>query len=265
MPRVSGPKLEAGIQALERGLLVLECLCSAPDSLRLVDIARKLHQNKATVFRILSTLEFMGYVEQDKQTEQYRATLRVLSLGNAVLRRVNIGTVARQHIVSLSRDTNESVHLSVRNEFNVIIIDRVESDASERSSFHIGRTTTCYSTGTGKVLLAYMDEEELNYFFETQQLIAHTPNSLTSEKLLRDEFKWIRENGYAVDRQENMMGFSCVAAPIWNFTGKVIAGVSVSGPSFRIERNIPELSKLVKETASRISKSLGYSPDYMGK
>lgn len=260
MPRTSvGPKLEAGIQALERGLLVLEYLCSAQeDSVRLMDIAQGLQQNKATVFRILSTLDAMGYVEQDAQNERYRPTLRVLSLGNAVLSRVNIGAVARQHIVELSKATGESVHLSVRNAFQVIIIDKVESDAANRASFHIGRTNTCYSTGTGKILLAYLDEDEREHFFETEQIEAHTPNTLTNPEDLRAELQWIRENGYSVDRQENVLGFSCVAAPIWNFTGKVVAGVSVTGPSFRIERNVPALSSMVMAGAAKISRSLGY-------
>ena len=259
MPRTSiGPKLEAGIQALERGLLVLEFLCSAHDSVRLMDIAQGLQQNKATVFRILSTLEAMGYVEQDALNERYRPTLRVLSLGNAVLSRVNIGAVARQHIVGLSRSTGESVHLSVRNAFQVIIIDKVESDAANRASFHIGRTNTCYSTGTGKILLAYLDADEIEHFFETEQLQAHTPNTLTDPEYLQTELQWIRDNGYSVDRQENVIGFSCVAAPIWDFTDRVVAGVSVTGPSFRIERNVPTLSAMVMEAATKISRSLGY-------
>lgn len=259
MPRTSsGLKLEAGIQSLERGLLVLEYLCSARDSVRLVDIAQNLNQNKATIFRILSTLSVMGYVEQDPITEQYRPTLRILSLGNAVLSRVNVGSAARPYIVELSNKSGESVHLSIRNAFNVVIIDKVEADASNRVAFHIGRTNSCYSTGTGKVLLAYMDPDEMEYFFETEKLQAYTVNTLTDHAALRKELEDIREKGYAVDRQENRMGFSCVAAPIWDFSGKVVAGVSVTGPNFRIERNIPFLSTLVREAAAKISRSLGY-------
>ena len=259
MPRTSsGLKLEAGIQSLERGLLVLEYLCSARDSVRLVDIAQNLNQNTATIFRILSTLSVMGYVEQDPITEQYRPTLRILSLGNAVLSRVNVGSAARPYIVELSNKSGESVHLSIRNAFNVVIIDKVEADASNRVAFHIGRTNSCYSTGTGKVLLAYMDPDEMEYFFETEKLQAYTVNTLTDHAALRKELEDIREKGYAVDRQENRMGFSCVAAPIWDFSGKVVAGVSVTGPNFRIERNIPFLSTLVREAAAKISRSLGY-------
>ncbi len=242
---------------MERGLLVLEYLCAAPDSVRLVDIANDMDINKTTAFRILSTFQAMGYVEQDPRTEHYRPTLRVLSMGNAVLKRVEIGTVARPHIVELSRATGESVHLSVRNGFQVVIIDKVESDSESRASYHIGRSADCYSTGTGKVLLAHLDQAEQELFFETVQRVSHTPNTLTTRKALQEEFARIRAAGYAVDRQENVLGSSCVAAPIWNYTNKVVAGVSVTGPSFRIERRIETLAEQVMAAAAKTSHSLG--------
>ncbi len=254
MPVVSTPP----IQALEKAIAVLEIICRADAPMRIADIARALNMNKTTVFRILQTFISLGYVGQEKDTDRYAATLKITAFSNMVLNRIEIRHIARDILRDLSQEVGDSVHLSVNENDEAVIVDKIEATAATRISFHIGRRSSLYSTGTGKVMLAGMSPDQLEHYLARTPLVAHTLATLTSPEALRAELDCIRETGIAFDREENNVGVSCVAAPVYDYFGRLVAGVSIVGPTFRISATTEELVPKVAAAARTISSRLGY-------
>jgi DNA-binding IclR family transcriptional regulator len=128
---------------------------------------------------------------------------------------------------------------------------------------HVGKRFPAYVTSIGKAIAAYLPEEKLEEVLKLQSFRAHTPNTITSPRAFREHLKLIRSRGYAVDNEENRLTVCCIGAPVFDSEGKVIAGISISGPSFRLTwRKMRELSKPLKSTAVRISRSLGYGGNF---
>jgi DNA-binding IclR family transcriptional regulator len=246
------------IQSVDKALRVFEFVCRAAKDARVVDIAKALDINKATVFRLLRTFVETGYMEQDPDTDRYRPTMKILSLGNSVMNKMEIRGLALGIIKELSEKSGESVHLSIKDGTMAVIIDKVEARTGTKVSFHIGRRSDLYSTGTGKVFLAHLPLNRLEDYLAETPLDAHTPMTIVDRTVLKRQLDEIRESGFSVDRQENNTGISCVAAPVRNYSDEVVASVSLTGPSVRIEHNIPRLSELILDYSSRISRKLGY-------
>lgn len=255
----SETKSSPTIQSVDKALRVFEHVCRAEKDVRVVDISRALSINKATVFRLLRTFVENGYMEQDQETDRYRPTMKILSLGNHVMNKMEIRSLAAEIIKELSEESGESVHLSIKDGKYAVIIDKVESSTGNKVSFHIGRRSDLYSTGTGKVLLAHMPHNEVEAYLESTPLQAHTPMTIVDPAVLKRQLDEIRNQGFSVDRQENNTGISCVAAPVRNYSGEVMASVSVTGPSARIEHDIPRFSKLILDYSAQLSFRLGYN------
>ena len=248
------------IQALEKAVAVFELVCRADTPLRIADIARSLTMNKTTVFRILQTFISLGYVDQEKDTDRYGATLKIAAFSNLVLNRVEIRHVARDILRDLAQEVGDSVHLSINDHGEAVIVDKVESKAATRISFHIGRRSPLYATGTGKIMLAALGPDQLAEYLAHTPLVVHTPTTLASPAALRAELERIREQGIAFDREENNLGVSCVAAPVYDYSGRVAAGVSVVGATFRITAAFDAIAPKVQAAARAISCRLGYQP-----
>ena len=246
------------IQAMEKAVAVLEIVCRSDTPMRIADIARALNMNKTTVFRILQTFISLGYVKQEKDTDRYVATLKIAAFSNLVLNRIEIRHIARDILRDLSQEAGDSVHLSINEQDEAVIVEKIEAKAATRISFHIGRHSSLYSTGTGKVMLAAMFPDQLERYLARTPLVAHTPATLTSPEALRAELARIRETGIAFDREENNIGVSCVAAPIYDYSGRLVAGVSIVGPTYRISAASEKLAPKVAAAAGTISSRLGY-------
>jgi len=236
----------------------LEYVCHAEKDVRVVELSKALDMNKATVFRLLRTFVETGYMEQDPDTERYGPTMKILSLGNHVMNKMEVRSLASGIIKELCEVTGESVHLSINDGNMAVIIDKVEAHVSNMVSFHLGRRSDLYSTGTGKVFLAHMPLNEVEEYLERTTLEAHTAMTIVDPVLLKRKLDEIREKGFAIDRQENNTGISCVAAPVRDYTGRVVASVSITGASARIEHDIPKFSSLILEYSAKISFRLGY-------
>jgi DNA-binding IclR family transcriptional regulator len=155
--------------------------------------------------------------------------------------------------------TNETVHLVVRNQDHGIYIDKVECEQSIRMFSQIGKTIPLHCTAVGKVLLSSLSHEKIDEIYRSKKLESFTENTITDwEKLFR-ELKQIAEMGYSVDDEELTKDICCIAAPIKNFRGQVIAAISIAGPIYRIDKgNIDQLINEVKSCALKISKRIGY-------
>ncbi|MHB1651308.1 MAG: IclR family transcriptional regulator [Desulfitobacteriaceae bacterium] len=247
------------IYSIEKGIRVLEFLCYASEDLSITEISRAFNINKTTIYRILRTFSVMGYVEQDTKSERYRPTMKILTLSNKVLNRMEIRSVANRYLKHLAIEVNQSVHLAVMDYYETVIIDKVESEDAIGINFHIGRRSPLYCTGTGKILLAAMSDSDLNKYLSNLDFRQFTPSTHSDKTLLRQEVEQVRKLDYALDRQEHNTGISCVAAPIRDFSGSVVAAMSATGPSFKIEAATKTLREKVMDTAKTISQRLGYS------
>lgn len=248
------------VQSVDRALSILEVLSENSLGLGITEISKKIDLHKSTVHRLLSTLIYKDYVEQDHETNKYRITLKVLELGNNRLKDLDIVTVSRPHLTELMKKTNEVVHLVILEKEEIVYIDKVESENTIRMHSTIGKRSPAYCTAVGKAIMSHMTMEEVLEIWNNSQIKEHTQYTITGVDEMKEELKKIRERGYSVDDEENEIGVRCVAAPIFNWKGDVIAAISISGPTMRVTKEkVEEFSILIIEYARRISLELGYN------
>ncbi len=247
-----------GLKSLRKALRVLECFSLQEPRLALTEIARRAGLPLSTAHRILATLRDARVVEQEGDRDLYRLGVKLFELGSMVLANMELHREALPFIEELGRETGETVHLGVFDGAQVVSIEKMDSPHGLASHVTIGKGAPAYCTGVGKALLAFQPEAVLDRLCR-HGLVRHTPQTLVDPAKLRRELERVRETGYAVDDMEHQAGVRCVAAPIRNHTGTVIASLSVSGPATRISRErIPLLAMRVREVAAKLSARLGY-------
>lgn len=247
-----------GTHSVIRAFYIFEKLCESQKGKRIRELSQETGLNKSTIFRILTTLRNLGYIDQNEENGVYYATMKILALSSGLLSGMEIRSLALPAMQKLVAQTKQAVHLSVRDADKVVIIEKIETDAYIRVVSHVGRRSNMYSTGTGKIFLAFLPEKELNTYFERTQLNSLTPHTLCNTLRLLEELKEIREQGYAVDRQENALGISCIAVSIFDYSGKNVAAISLTGTTTEIEPAVHTLKSFVCEAGESISRSLGY-------
>jgi IclR family transcriptional regulator, pca regulon regulatory protein len=253
------------VEALARGLDILGLFSPQNTSLSLMEVASLLELNKSTVFRLVSTLESMGYLERDPQTRRYRPSLKILHLGYTVINSLEVRQVARPHLESLSREVEETVSLCVLDGNHVIYVDRVRNKSIVGVLLKIGSRIPAHSATVGKVLLADLTPGELDTFLNSAELTPCTTRSISEREALLAELSKVKKNGYAICDGELAVGLRAAGAPIYNHEQKAIAAVNVSGSSTTI--TLSHLKKVivpaVVRTAAQISFALGYAPAEM--
>ncbi len=253
-------KSEYIIQAVDHALDLLEQFHDDVDELGVTELSKRLKLHKNNVFRLLATLESRGYIEQNRVTENYRLGLKTLELGQTFIKQMGLLRQSRPILEALVRECNETTYVSILKEFHIVYLDAVETDLTVRVVPRVGSRLPAYCTAAGKIQLAYMTEEELDNFLPTKEMKRYTPNTVTGRDELKVGLKTVAEMGYAVDNEELDIGVRCVAAPIRDYTRRIIGAVSISGPSMRFseERMEKELIPLVKKAGEDISAKLGY-------
>lgn len=247
------------IQSIDRALQVLELFSLEKPEWGVTEISKALNIYKSNVHNILSTFAEKGFVKKDSKTDKYKLGIKFFELGSVVIKNMDLRRIAHSYIEKLSKEFNETVHLGILDEGRVVSIEREESDKGLCSHIEIGRRAPLHCTAVGKAIMSYLSEEEINLIIKEKGLEKYTENTITSEKELKKELEKVRKQGYAVDNMEHEEGVRCVAGPIRDYNGKVIASMSISGPVFRIdESNIPNIAKKVKEYCDCISEEMGY-------
>ncbi len=246
-------------QSVEKMLTIVETMAGARGPMRLQDIAAAAELPASTALRFLVTLMGRGYVTQDRETLRYCLTLRLCHLADLVKGQVSIREAARPHLVSLAARCGESTCLAIEQDRTVVYVDVVEGpDSMLRTLQRIGRRAPLHSTGVGKVLLADWTPEAVGRLVAEAGLEALTPRTLTRLDGLLAELDRVRRTGFAVDNEECEQGVRCVAAPVRDFTERVVASVSVTGPSTRMsEAKIEAIRPVLAEAALEISRRLG--------
>ena len=248
------------IQSVAHALDVLEEFKGDAVELGVTELSKKLKLHKNNIFRLLATLEARGYIEQNKSTENYRLGLKSLELGQTFIRQMGLLRQARQTLERLAERANETTYLAIIRNHDVIYLDVVEANQTVRVASRVGLRLPPYCTAVGKVLIASESEEEIRKRLP-EIMEKRTPKTLTDPKGLVEHLKKVNSQGYALDDEEFEEGVRCIGAPVRDYTGNVVAAVSISGPAMRMteKKIVDDLVHAVKEAAEEISRRLGYN------
>ncbi len=251
------------VQTIERTSLILDHLGQSPQGISIRDLSEKIKLPKGTTHRLVSSLAYFGYARQDSKTRNYYLGLKLVELGNLLLSQLDLRKEAEPFLRDLAERTKETVHMVFLDRDEIVYIDKVELDYNPgglRMASRVGLRNPAHSSAVGKVLLSHLPEEELNLLIKEKGLAKRTENTITEPIQLKEHLKAVRTQGFAMDDEENERGIRCVAAPIYNETGRAVAAISISGPAFRITKKVVQetLKKEVMETALRISQRLGF-------
>ena len=250
-----------GISSVDRALEVLLVLQNYGQEMGVTQIAAAMGLHKSTVHRTLATLEQKGFVQQNMQTGRYWLGLKLYSIAMTMREKLPINRIARPYAQELADAFNEGVHLAVLDRSSEeyprqIVIDKIESQKILSLTPPVGSTTPAHCSALGKCLLAYAGEAFLNRFLE-HPLPAFTEKTITSWDVLQQELAEIRRDGYGTDKDELEWGLTCIAAPILGASGEIVAAISLSGPSSRIQgEQKAQIIDGVRQAAAAISQAM---------
>lgn len=249
------------VHSVARALSILEAL-SLVDEMGITELSRELDLGKATIYRLITTLRIHGYVEQ-AASSKYKLTFKLFEMGNKVVNRLGVRTIAYPYMEQLAIATNETINLAILEHIDVVYIERIESREPLRMGLDVGLRIPAYCTALGRAMLAYRNPAEVDSFLiqaeREGKIVKYTDNTVTNLKLLKNQLAEIREQGYSFDDEYYLSGIRGVAAPIFNYSGQMIAAISIAGPTVRVTSEVvSELIPIVKEAAKNISIRLGY-------
>jgi DNA-binding IclR family transcriptional regulator len=214
---------------------------------------------KTTVFRLLYSMVKLGYVEQDPATSLYTLSGKFFELGRNALPYQRLSVLAKPLMQSLLLTFGESVNLAVPQRGVAMYILVQESPKAHRVAAQVGSYSALHCTSVGKAIAAYMPPDKLEEALVSQGMPAMTPATITTRSRLEEELERVRQEGVAVDNEENIQGIICVGGPIFASDGKAIGALSISGPAVRMGAHVPSIKVAVRETVQKISLLLGYS------
>ncbi|MBE0602425.1 MAG: IclR family transcriptional regulator [Deltaproteobacteria bacterium] len=247
------------IQSVAHALDVLEEFRDETDELGVTELSKKLKLHKNNVFRILATLQSRNYIEQNKSNDNYKLGIKCLELGQTFIHQRGLLKQAKTILRELAEMTGETSYLSFLRGNEVVYLDAVEGTSTVRVISRVGLHMPLHATAAGKALVAFESEEDLAKRF-SGELRRYTKTTKTELSELIEDLGNVRKQGYATDFEEFEDGLRCLAAPIRDYTRKVIGAVSVSGPAHRIseERINGVISTEVVRAATTLSSRLGF-------
>lgn len=251
---------EGVVQSVDRTLMILEELSKYKNGCGVTELSNALSLHKSTTHRLLTSLLNRGFVKQDIVTNNYQLGGKLLLLAGALLDSIDIRNIARPYIQELSRNTGEVVHLAVLDGDEAIYIDKVESSHQNNLRLYsqIGKRVPLHCTGVGKALLCGMEFNRIKEILKEEDMYKYTPNTIDNYVDFEIELNKIKEQGYGFDEIEHEEGIRCVAAPIYDHHQKVVASISIAGPTLYITlERVPELVEQITQTAKKISNQLG--------
>lgn len=246
----------ATVASVSRALRILRCFTPTRTALGVSEIARLLQMHKSTTYRLLVTLERENFLYQ-VDPGRYALSYTVLELASAVSDSGGVRAVVLEQLGELVAQTGETAHLAVLDDGEVLYLEKVEGTWSLRMPSAVGRKVPVNCTALGKVLLSGMAPDELEEAVRSRRWAPATQHTVTDPDELARVARRVREDGYAIDREEIELGLLCIAAPIRDDAGEIRAGISISGPMSRLEPNLSSYVENVRAAADAISSRLG--------
>jgi DNA-binding IclR family transcriptional regulator len=245
------------LSSVKKALKVLEVFTDERTELGVTQISELLKSHKSSISRILMTLMAEGFVEKNPLTNKYHLGMKLIELGHRALSRFDLKDYASPYLETLAKKTNEIIHLSILDKNEIVYIDKKGEGQVLTVATKVGGRNLAYACGMGKVLLSGLASEELAEVLAMAPLKQFTPTTIAEIPQLLKELDRVRKQGFAIDHEESFPGIKCVAAPIKDSRGKVIAAMSATVPKQRMDKErMRELTKLVTECAQQISEQI---------
>ncbi|SCC04539.1 transcriptional regulator, IclR family [Kosakonia oryzendophytica] len=255
----------AGSQSLFRGLQLLDILSNYPNGCPLAHLSELAQLNKSTVHRLLQGLQSCGYVKPAPAAGSYRLTTKCIAIGQKALSSLNIIHVAAPHLEALNLAIGETINFSTREDDHAILIYKLEPTTGMlRTRAYIGQHQELYCSAMGKIYMAFGQPEYVEQYWKSHREHIKPLTRYTIDKLdvMQQELKEIRAQKWAKDREENELGVSCLAVPVFDIYGRVPYAVSISLSTSRLELlGETRLLEALQNTAKEISRELGYEAD----
>lgn len=246
------------VQSVDRAMLLLEALGEDEEGYRLTDLAIRTGLSPSTAHRLLTTLEKRRFVEFNPSDNMWHVGRQAFAIGSAFVRRRNFVAPALPFLRRLRDLTHETANLGIVEEGEVVVLTQVESREIMRAITRVGGRAPMVTSGIGKAILATYPDQDVVAIIQRHGMRRLTPKSMVRAGELRDALDIVRRDGYAVDDQEFLTGLRCVAAVVYNDQAEALAAISVSGLASRVApERVPELGRLVRETARDLSLALG--------
>ena len=267
-PKPQKDKTSYIIKTVLNSLELLEAFKGEKSELGVSELSKILRLHKNKIFRLLATLEYKGYIEQDRFTEDYRLGLKSLELGQSFIHHLRLLSIAQPVLKELVAKCKESAYVGVIREKSVIYLEIVEADQVLKVASRVGNMLPVYASAIGKSQIAFESKDVIEKLLPAE-LKAYTKNTITNKDKLYKELNEIRKQGYAIDNEELDDGIICVGAPLRDYTTHIIGGISISAPIMRVtkERLNNSIIPLTLEASETISAKLGYEigKKYMGE
>jgi DNA-binding IclR family transcriptional regulator len=249
------------VQSVHRAIDILSLFSASRPRLGVTEISRLLSLSKPTVHGLVRTLVDRGFMQQDPDTRKYMLGLNIYELGAILSGTLRINQVGAGPAHQLAKDTRTTGRIAIRDQDTVLVTLTLYPQFPSVFFQPLGPRVPAYCSGIGKAVLSGFTQAELAGYLERTALLPFTPNTLTDKARLREDIQQTRRRGYAVDRQEHLVGLSCIGAPVFDVEGRVFASISLSG---RPERFSPEkesdMAKKLMQTAAEVSRAMGYAP-----
>lgn len=247
----------ATTRTLVRGLLLLEMIGEARDGATVTDLAAGAGLDKGTVSRLLGTLRDAGWAFQSAEDRRYRLAGKALALSHDYTNRVDLRALAVPRLAELRDAWNETVHLGVIEGDEVVYIERMAPTVNVQVVSIVGQRLPIANTAMGKAYLAALPADEMVRRAKEQKLVAMTDRSLHDHDTFIADLTRTARRGYAIDREENDPETTCVGSAVTDVSGRPIATISVSGPSYRMRKRLAAIGTSCADVAASISASLG--------
>jgi DNA-binding IclR family transcriptional regulator len=249
------------IQSVSRALDIVEAFTDTEGELGVTELSRRLKLHKNNVFRLLATLETRGYVEQDKESGNYRLGIKTFEVSTVFLHHLGLVRQARPVLDQLAQATGEAAYLGVLEGPSVVCVDMVDTTQPVRVVSHLGHRLAAHATALGKVQLAFRSPEEREEMWKREPPASVTGRTLADPAGLVEELGRVVEREWALEDEELEPGVRGLAAPIRDYARRVVGAVGLRGPAFRLslERLEMELAPRVRTAARDVSKRLGFA------
>lgn len=247
------------IQSVERALKILDLFDERDRELTITEISKRMNLHKSTVHSLLKTLQLQRYIAQNEDTGKYSLGFKLFERGSLVIGQLDLRDIARKHLEELSARTNLTVHLVVLDGQEGVYIDKVEGSGVTVVYSKVGRRVPLHTSAVGKSLVVTKSDQELNKLLEGYEYTTPTEKSIRSKEEFLSAIEQARMAGYSVDNEENEPGIICMAVPIKDYSGKVIAAISMSMPASKMNAELLEkYVAMLKECTAHISQELGF-------
>ena len=262
-PAVTAPSAKTphrgSIQSVDRALSLLEALAEAGGESSLTDLSRRTSLNVSTCHHLLSTLLNWGYVAKVPGRRSYALGARVLYLGHACLRQVDLPRRAQPHIERINMVTGETVHLAVLQSDNIVTLAKREARHAVRvDTGMVGRSDAPHATATGKAMIAWLPEDQIRRMLAAHDMKRFTERTIVDFRVLIEELRHVRRNGFAMDCEEFQPGVICVGSAIRDHAGAVVGAISASTPAMRAtDEHLALMRQEVIAATSALSAELG--------